>query len=345
MWRRGHGLAWPQRFPRGGAAPRELAAEWSGHIRTSVGSKPIRAGADGICRFRRSRLEGLRSRDNKTACSARPLRPRPFAPLEELPMSDTVKVGFVPLSQAVSGTLVVFCDDALKMGKAATKALGGAAATVKRAAAAARFKGKNGATLDILAPDGLKADRLLVVGTGKAAELKETDLLKFGGVLAGRVGSSGNPVTVIAELPSGEMTAAQAAAGGSGVLLRAYKLHRYKTKKKDDDDKPVAIAVSLAVGDVAAAKKAFGADNYVVEGVVLARELVNEPPNVLFPEEFARRAAALKKLGVAIEILDDKAMDKLGMGALLGVAQGSVRPARMVVMRWNGGKKGDAPIA
>src|SRR4051812_28638237 len=260
-------------------------------------------------------------------------------------MSDTVKVGFVPLSQAVSGTLVVFCDDALKMGKAATKALGGAAGTVKRAAAAARFKGKNGATLDILAPDGLKADRLLVVGTGKAAELKETDLLKFGGVLAGRVGSSGNPVTVIAELPSGEMTAAQAAAVGSGVLLRAYKFDRYKTKKKDDDDKPVAVAVSLAVGDVAAAKKAFGADNYVVEGVVLARELVNEPPNVLFPEEFARRAAALKKLGVAIEILDDKAMDKLGMGALLGVAQGSVRPARMVVMRWNGGKKGDAPIA
>ena len=78
---------------------------------------------------------------------------------------------------------------------------------------------------------------------------------------------------------------------------------------------------------------------------MLARDLVNEPPNVLYPEEFARRAARLSKLGVKVEILDRKAMTKLGMGALLGVAQGSVREARMVVMRWNGGKTGDKPVA
>ena len=260
-------------------------------------------------------------------------------------MSDTVKVGFVPLSQAARGTLVVFCDDALKLGKATTKALGSASALVKRAAATGKFKGKNGSTLDILAPEGVKADRLLVIGTGKADEIKETDLLKFGGVLAGKVGSSADAVTIIAELPSADMTAEQAASVAAGVLLRAYKFDRYKTKKKDDDDKRGTVSVSLAVSDVAGAKKAFASDNSVVNGVVIARDLVNEPPNVLFPMEFARRASELKKLGVAIEVLDVKAMEKLGMGALLGVAQGSANPARIVVMRWNGGKKGDAPVA
>jgi leucyl aminopeptidase len=77
----------------------------------------------------------------------------------------------------------------------------------------------------------------------------------------------------------------------------------------------------------------------------MARDLVNEPPNVLYPAEFARRAAQLRKLGVEIEILDVKAMNKLGMGALLGVAQGSTQPARTVIMRWNGGKRGEQPVA
>lgn len=259
-------------------------------------------------------------------------------------MSDTVKVGFVPLSQAARGTLVVFCDDALKLGKATTKALGSASALVKRAAATGKFKGKNGSTLDILAPEGVKADRLLVIGTGKADEIKETDLLKFGGVLAGKVGSSADAVTIIAELPSADMTAEQAASVAAGVLLRAYKFDRYKTKKKDEDDKRGTVSVSLAVSDVAGAKKAFASDNSVVNGVVIARDLVNEPPNVLFPMEFARRASELKKLGVAIEVLDVKAMEKLGMGALLGVGQGSVKESQLGIIKWNGGKAGEDPV-
>ena len=77
----------------------------------------------------------------------------------------------------------------------------------------------------------------------------------------------------------------------------------------------------------------------------MARDLINEPANVLFPGEFARRASALSKLGVAVEVLDVPAMKKLGMGALLGVGQGSVARIRVVVMRWNGGKRGATPIA
>ena len=259
-------------------------------------------------------------------------------------MPDTVKVGFVPFSAAARGILVVFCDDALKFGAATLKGLGDTAAVVKRAAASSNFKGKSASTLDILAPEGLKAGRLIVIGTGKADAIKETDVLKFGGVLAGKMRGA-EAVTVMAELPSGAMSAEQAASLASGVLLRAYAFDRYKTKKKDDDDKTTDVAVSIAVGDVAAAKKAFAADENVVEGVILARNLVNEPPNVLFPVEFARRASELKKLGVAVEVLDVKAMEKLGMGALLGVSQGSTQPGRMVIMRWNGGKKGEQPVA
>src|SRR5437868_568299 len=148
-------------------------------------------------------------------------------------MSDAVKVGFVPFSAAPRGVLVVFCDDALKFGTAARKALGSAADTVKRAAAANQFKGKSGAALDILAPEGIKAARLIVIGAGKPSGLKEKDFLKFGGVAAGKLNAASASVTVIAELPDGAMQPDQAAAIAAGVRLRAYKFDRYKTKKKD----------------------------------------------------------------------------------------------------------------
>ena len=102
-------------------------------------------------------------------------------------MPDAIKVGFVPFSTAPRGTLVVFCDDALKFGRAASKVLGSSAGIVKRAATTNQFKGKSAATLDILAPEGLKADRLIVVGAGKVSTLKGSDFLKFGGILAGKI--------------------------------------------------------------------------------------------------------------------------------------------------------------
>ena len=151
-------------------------------------------------------------------------------------------------------------------------------------------------------------------------------------------------VTVIAETSDGAMAAAQAAAVATGLRLRAYKFDRYKTRKKDGENESARADVSIAVDDSAAAKKAFAPDSHLVDGVIIARDLVNEPPNVLYPEAFARRASQLRKLGVQVEVLDVKAMTRLGMGALLGVAQGSARPGRTVIMRWNGGKDGDKPV-
>ncbi len=260
-------------------------------------------------------------------------------------MTDTVKVGFVPFSAPVRGILVVFCDHQLEFGPSTRKILGAGVALARRAAETNQFKGKNGAALDILAPEGLKAKRLIVVGVGKLADLKDNDFLKLGGATGGKLGAGNGAVSIIAELPAGAMKPDQAAAIASGIRLRAYKFDRYKTKKKEGEETALRADISIAVADVAAARKAFGPKAHVIEGVITARDLVNEPPNVLYPVEFARRASQLRKLGVGIDVLDVNAMKKLGMGALLGVAQGSARPGRTVIMRWNGGKRGDQPLA
>jgi leucyl aminopeptidase len=260
-------------------------------------------------------------------------------------MSDALKVGFVPLSAAPGGILVVFCDETLKVGPATRKALGKAVDLIKRAAEANQFKGKNASTLDILAPEGIKIQRLIVVGTGKPSQLQDKDFLKFGGVIAGKLNAASRAMTVLAELPEAAMSTEQAVALATGLRLRTYRFTRYKTRKKDGEDAPVRAEVSIAVTETAAARKALAPYGHVADGVIMARDLVNEPPNVLYPEEFARRAGGLRKLGVDVSVLDVKAMTRLGMGALLGVAQGSARPGRMVVMRWNGGKRGEQPVA
>jgi len=128
-------------------------------------------------------------------------------------------------------------------------------------------------------------------------------------------------------------------------VLRAYSFDRYKTKRKDDDKPPANRKVTVAAGDVAGARGAYSPRAAVADGALLARDLVNEPANVLFPQEFARRASALRRVGCAVEVLDIPKLKKLGMNALLGVGQGSAHDSRVVVMRWNGGKKGDAPVA
>jgi leucyl aminopeptidase len=272
-------------------------------------------------------------------------------------MTDALKLGFGPFAApakiATSGVLIVFCDHGLKFGPATAKALGTAAGLVARAAKAEHFTGKSGSALVLIVPEGLKMARLVVIGAGKVAELEPKDFIKLGGLAMGKWPASASAAAVFAELPGGAMKAEQAADLALGVRLRAYAFDRYKTKRKDDDEKPKSgtksgtksRSVTIAVGDVAAARRAYVAREAISDGVLMARDLVNEPANVLYPEEFARRTASLKKVGVALEVLDLKAMKKLGMGALIGVGQGSARESRVVVMRWNGGKKGEAPLA
>ena len=256
-----------------------------------------------------------------------------------------LKLEFAPLSTPPKGVLVVFCDEGLKFGSATRQVLAETGDLVSRAAAAERFKGKRAATLDIVAPTGLEVSRLVVVGLGKVRELKARDFVKLGGVAMGKVPKSAEEATIVADLPGGAVKPDSLAELALGMRLRAYSFDRYKTKRKEGEEKPAEIEVTIAVANVAPVRKAYAAREAVANGVDFARDLVNEPANVLYPVEFAERALTLKKLGVAVEVLDVAAMKKLGMNTLLGVAQGSENEPRFVVMRWNGGKKGTNPIA
>ncbi|HXW25205.1 MAG TPA: leucyl aminopeptidase [Xanthobacteraceae bacterium] len=258
-------------------------------------------------------------------------------------MPSPLRVGFAAIAAPARGVLVVFADDGLRLGSATQTLLAPAGDLVARAAAADGFKGKSGTALDIVAPAGLKASRLVVVGTGKASEL--SDLVKLGGAAAGRIPNAAAEATIVLDLPAGPMKPEQAADVALGVELRAYEFDRYKTKRKEGEERPAQRRFTLGVANVAGARKAWGERAAVAAGTQLARDLVNEPPNVLYPEEFARRAAALRKLGVAVEVLDERAMKKLGMNALLGVGQGSRRGSRLALMRWNAGKSGASPVA
>jgi leucyl aminopeptidase len=260
-------------------------------------------------------------------------------------MAKDLKLGFAPLKVPSVGVLVVFCDDSLKIGAATRKILGKTADSVSRAAAAEHFTGRSGAALDIVLPPDLEVSRLTVIGAGKIDGFKSKDFLKLGGAAAGRLPSAGGRATVVADLPGGPMSVDSAADLAAGARLRAYKFDRYKTKRKEDDERPGAVDLTIAVADPAGAGRLWRSRESVVDGVMLARDLINEPANMLYPVEFARRAGQLRKLGVVIDVLDVRAMKRLGMGALLGVGQGSVHDSRTVIMRWNGGKRSASPVA
>jgi len=260
-------------------------------------------------------------------------------------MPEALKLDFGSFAAPTRGVLVLFCGEGVKFGPATAKALSSASGLLARAAKAERFTGKSGSSLDIAAPEGLRVDRLVVLGIGKGTGLAQKDFVRVGGMAMGKIPASATNATIFAELPGGPMRADQAADLAQGVRLRAYAFDRYKTKRKEDEQRPQRRRLVVATRDAAAARTAFAAREAVAAGVVLARDLVNEPANVLYPEEFARRAQALRKVGVAVEVLDPRALKKLGMNALLGVGQGSTRESRVVVMRWNGARKGEAPVA
>ena len=257
-----------------------------------------------------------------------------------------MKVKFAALSLPKSGVLVMLAGEGGKLsptGAAADKASGG---QISLAIKAANFEAKKDQTLDLIAPGGLKLDRIILAGIGDVAKWQAREAELLGGVIAGALqGAKVKEAVILADLPAGTaLDAGEAAAMiASGAQLRVYNFDRYKTKKPDA---PVGLGeLTFMTGNLAAAKKAFVNLEAVAEGVHLARDLVNEPANILVPVEFASRAKALAKAGLAVEILNPAQMKKLGMAALLGVAQGSVQEARMVIMRWEGGKKGVAPVA
>jgi leucyl aminopeptidase len=255
-----------------------------------------------------------------------------------------MRLEFAGFGAPAKGVLVVFCEEGAKLGSAARAALEPAGDLIQRAVTAEGFKGKNGSALEIVAPSGLDVSRLILVGAGKGRDLQAHDFVKLGGAAMGRIPAPAQRATLLADLPAGPIKPEHVADIALGLQLRAYAFERYKTKRKEDEQEAEEVKLTVLAGNPAGARKAFAARAAVGAGVLIARELVNEPANVLYPEEFARRASELRKLGVVVEVLDAAQMKKLGMNALLGVGQASDHESRTVIMRWNGGKRGAAPL-
>ena len=179
--------------------------------------------------------------------------------------------------------------------------------------------------MDILVPSGTELDRIILLGIGDKSKLNEFSWLKLGGKLSSIL-SGHSKSSVMLELPGKSVVTAKMANDmAQGLVLGAYRFDRYKTKSKKPTAKSLKATFHLAAAT--AAKRLWVNQQGVTNGITLARDLVNEPANILTPVEFAKRANGLKKLGCQVTILDGKAMKALKMNALLGVSQGSRNPA------------------
>ncbi len=209
-----------------------------------------------------------------------------------------------------------------------------------RSAEAQRFEREVGAIAETFVDDGNVLRRLLLVGYGaKQDEVAIHE--RVGGALTARLLTSGETRLVI---DASGLDGRSAARLAFGAVARSWRHDIYRTKL-GRKQKPTLEEVVI-VGAAKGAEAEWAHELAVLGGLDLTRGLVSDPPNIVYPESFVDRCReALEPLGVEIEVLDEKQMRKLGMGALLGVAQGSVRPPRLLAMRWNGAAKSKKPVA
>ncbi len=221
---------------------------------------------------------------------------------------------------------------------------------LKKASKTADFSGAAKTSADVLAPTGAGIDRIILLGAGVAKKLSDSDIINLGGAAMGLLSGKGiTELTVIAEFKDKTLDGGATADLVMGMMLRAYVDDRYKSKTKKSNDKSAnrkLKSVRVLCKNPKAATKHMKTRLAIAEGVCIARDLVNAPANILGPEEFASEAEKLRDAGVEVTVLDDEAMEKLGMGALLGVGQGSHKPSRLAIMEWKGSKNAkEKPVA
>lgn len=245
-----------------------------------------------------------------------------------------------------TGTIIVFASEGLDLAESAQDLDLATGGQVSRASAIADFTGKRDVILEITAPNNSELERILLVGVGKPDELSAYDAEKLGGKICGKLLQiKVTKAHILADTIQGLALKPEefAARIASGARLRDYKFDKYKTKNNDKKQDLKEILIGLK--EPAKAQKIYNAYDALATGVFLARDLVNEPPNELYPESFAKRAKELTKLGLKVEVVSEKQLRQRGFAALVGVGEGSVRDTLMVVMSWMGGKKGKAPVA
>lgn len=258
-----------------------------------------------------------------------------------------MKIDFLDRGFATEGTLVIGAFEGKKLQGIAADVDKKTDGSLTRAIAAKDFKGKKDEAIRLIAPNGLKISEIILFGLGKESDITPLSLEELGAKVTAALERCKDksafihfPALSTKTLDENTATAHVA----YGALLRTWKFDKYQTKKKDQ---PACALKTLGfmTDSPKAAKKAFEPLNHIAEGVFLTRHVVSEPPNVIYPESLAKIAKDLKKLGVGVEVLNESQMKKLGMNALLGVGQGSIRDSQLVVLTWKGGPKNQAPLA
>ena len=209
-----------------------------------------------------------------------------------------------------------------------------------RAIGAMEFTGARGKTLQLPAPDA-RLDRVVLLGLGDPKSLDEPAAERLGAAAYDAVVREPSATLVLEDLPAPKAAKLAVHVAG-GARLKSYRFDKYRTKE-GKDAKPKLKSLEIQSQKPTEAARAYKAVDAVVEGVFFTRDLVNEPANVLYPESFANRAKALSRDGLKVEVLDEPALKRLRMGALLGVGQGSARSSCVLVMRWNGARSKSAP--
>jgi leucyl aminopeptidase len=209
----------------------------------------------------------------------------------------------------------------------------GMVAVAKAAADAARFKGEAGSLVEAFVPFDDEVRRVILMGVGEGTD---ADWRKAGGALTAKLLTSATSATVILT-GMGNKPSAEAVAGFAGAAVqRGWRHDVYRTKLPETSKPTLTKLVIVDAG--ADAEAAYQRVHAVNGGLELTRTLVSEPPNKLYPETFVERVLKdVEGLGLEITVLDEAQMRDLGMGALLGVSQGSMREARLLVLKWNGG--------
>ena len=269
----------------------------------------------------------------------------------EIRFTDTATEGLTKQD----GRIALLLDEAAKLPSKLPKV---AREGLARALGSRDFqKLKPGQALTLAWPACWSADSLLLVKLPRKASVAEAR--KAGATIGAGLGKGETLVLAGNHAMAGEVAL--------GLALRSYDFSVYKTRKDgaegasaDDaglgdaggkgkrgkaDGEPARASVTFMAAKPEALARAAADQAAVAEGVFFTRDLVNEPANVLTTSDFADRLKALEALGLEVEVLEEDELAKLGMRALLGVGQGSESPSKVVVMRWNGGKKKDAPLA
>ena len=264
-------------------------------------------------------------------------------------MDDLMKIAFSEISTPSTGVIAVGVTAERTLGATARALDEQSGGVLSRALAAGRFSGKKGTSTTVVAPHGLEVDAVILVGLGQPGKIDGRQLRALGGSVVGKANAAAakTAAVVVDTVDGAEMAPpAMAAEIALGARLGSYSFDKYHTKKKDEDKKSLS-QLTVMLDDPAEAEAAFAPNDSLATGVFVTRDLVSEPSNVKYPKTITQDIEALVEDGIEVELFDRDKMASLGMGSLLGVAQGSEHEPYLGIMRWNGAPEGaDAqPVA